>query len=321
MFKFLFCCLIAIASSESLAWQPTGPIKVIVGQGPGGGNELAMRGIAPIIERNNPGVSFIIESRPGLDNVIAMNYFAEQKADGQTILVTVTETSFISAPVVYKSQIRVSPNEYVPVTMIARSPMAFIVPINSPIKTVPDLVAYLKDKTHKFNVGLSGSTNLLAYSYFINKLKLDPVRIQAINYNSPLAAALGVASKDLDMAIVSISSPKALIGTKVRLLAYTGNHAIPGLEEFPLMKQYVPGLSINASWSVFLPPGTPPDITAWYNEQFKQALTTTEARGYFYSNWASIDSNAVGSQGLVNNITLLKQQWSNIADQVLIEKK
>ena len=321
MLKHLFVTLVIGWSSLIYAWQPTGPIKVVVGQAPGGGNELAIRGIIPIIERNNPGASFVVETHPGLDSVVAMNHFANQKPDGQTLLVTVAETSFIASPIAYKSQIQVDPNNYVPITTLAQGPLAFIVPIDSSIKDVPALIAKLRDKNNKFNIGISGSTNLLAYSYFIKNLNLESDRVQAINYNSPTAATLGVASKDLDLAIVSIASAKSLIGTKVKLLAYTSDRPIPGLEQYSLMRQYVPGLIINTSWSVFLPPGTSIDIVAWYTEQFKKSLATAEAREYFHSNWSAIDNNDVGPQGLTNHIKLLKQQWINTANMILTEKK
>lgn len=320
MFKTLAGIVLATVVNIAFAWQPTGPIKVVVGQAPGGGNELAIRGVGSIIEKTQP-VSFIVEHHPGLDNVIAMNHFAGQKPDGQTILVTATETSFIAAPVAYRSNIKVDPNEYVPVTMLAQAPMAFVVPINSPIKNISELLAYLKNKPQKFNVGLSGSTNLLAYQYFVTKLKLDPVVVQPIRYNSPAAAVLGVANGDLDMAIVSISSTKALVGTKIRLLAHTGESAIADLPDVPLMKNYVPGLIIHASWSVFLPPKTPPAVVEWYTDQFRQALNTTQARAYFYTNWATINPKAIGPVGLSNSITGLRQQWSRSAEAVLRDQK
>jgi tripartite-type tricarboxylate transporter receptor subunit TctC len=316
MIKMFFGIALATVVNLAFAWQPTGPIKVIVGQAPGGGNELAMRGVGAIIEKTQP-VNFLIENHPGLDNVVAMNHFAGQKPDGQTLLVTAIETSFVAAPVAYRSNIKVDPNEYVPVTMLAQAPMAFVVPINSPIKNIPDLLAHLKNKPQKFNVGLSGSTNLLAYQYFVTKLKLDPVAVQPIRYNSPSAAVLGVANSDLDMAIVSISSTKALAGTKVRLLAHTGELPIADLPDVPLMKNYVPGLIIHASWAVFLPPKTPPAVAEWYAVQFKQALNTTQARAYFYTNWATINPKAMGPAGLSNNITTLRQQWNKSAEAVL----
>lgn len=302
------------------AWQPSNPIRVVVGQAPGGGNELALRGVAQIIEKNQP-VNFIVQHYPGLDNVVAMNHFADQRPDGQTLLVTALETSFVAAPVAHKNQVRVDPMEYSPVVMLAQAPLAFVVPVNSPIKNMSDLVAKLKKRDFKkFNVGLSGSTNLLTYHYFVNRLDLDATMIQPVNYNSPAAAVTDVASGNLDLAIVSISSTRALLGNKIRMLAHTGNTSIAALPDVELARNHVPGLVIHVSWSVFLPPRTPPHIVSWYATQFQQALNTTEARAFFYSNFATINPQAQTPAGLTNTIVDLRRTWNRTAETVLVPR-
>jgi tripartite-type tricarboxylate transporter receptor subunit TctC len=321
MHKFLVGLVGCVLINVSWAWQPTNPVRVVVGQTPGGGNELALRGVAQIIEKTQP-VNFIVQHYPGLDNVVAMNHFANQKPDGQTLLVTALETSFVAAPVAHKSQLLVDPMEYVPVTILAQAPMAFVVPINSPIKTMSDLVARLKKQDFKkFNVGLSGSTNVLTYHYFVKRLGINPDLIQPVNYNSPTATVTDVAGGNLDLAIVSISSTRALLGNKIRMLAHTGNTPIAALPDIDLAKNHVPGLVINVSWSVFLPPRTPPHVVAWYTTQFQQALNTSEARAFFYSNFATINPKAQSSSGLANAIADLRQNWNRTAEAVLVDKK
>jgi tripartite-type tricarboxylate transporter receptor subunit TctC len=305
-------------ATSAMAWQPSdAPIKVVVGQSPGGGNEYAMRGIAPSIEKANPKVTFIIDHRPGLDNVIALNYFAKQKPDGQTILVVNQEAAFVAAPVAYKNQLQADPTDFTLVTNIGRAPMAFIVPENSPIKTVPQLIAYLQDKNNKFNIGVSGSVVLLTYSYFVNKIGVDKERVQAIPYQSAMAATIDVAGSKLDMAIVPVSIPRPMVGTKIRLLGHTGSVPIAGIEKVSLIKNHVPELEINASWAVFLPPNTPPDITKWYVEQFQQASSTPDTIEYFRSGWAVIDPTAQGPAGLAASIYRLKKHWYRLAEETL----
>jgi tripartite-type tricarboxylate transporter receptor subunit TctC len=318
MLKYVVAAVLAVVfASSALAWEPPSVVKVVVGQSPGGGNEYAMRGVAPVIEKENPKVSFIIDHKPGLDNVVAMNHFAQQKPNGHTLLVVNQETGFIAAPIAYKNQLQLDPMNYTFVTTIAKAPLAFIVPIDSPFKTVPQLLAHLKNNQTKFNIGLSGSVNLLTYSYFTNKLQLSTDRIQSIRYQSPTAASIAVASKELDMAIVPISVPRPMVGSKLRILAHTGSRPIPGIEDVALMKDYVDGLEINASWSVFLPPGTPANIVKWYADQFQKALASEQTKEYFSAGWATIDTTALGPQGLTASISKLKKTWLETARQVL----
>lgn len=320
MNKFLVAVLGCLFFNIAWAWQPANPVRVIVGQAPGGGNELALRGVAQIIEKNHP-VNFVVQHHPGLDNVVAMNHFTDQRPDGQTLLVTALETSFVAAPVAHKSHVRVDPMEYSPVIMLAQAPLAFVVPINSPIKNMGDLVARLKKQEFKkFNVGLSGSTNSLTYHYFVNRLGLDPAMIQPVNYNSPAAAVTDVAGGNLDLAIVNVASTRALLGNKIRLLAHTGNAPIGALPDAELARNHVPGLVIHVSWSVFLPPRTPHHVVSWYADQFRKALNTTEARAFFYSNFATINPQAQSPAGLTTAIADLRSVWMRTAESVLIVK-
>ena len=88
----------------------------------------------------------------------------------------------------------------------------------------------------------------------------------------------------------------------------------------PLIKNYVPGLILNVSWSVFLPPNTPPEIAKWHTEQIRRALNTTQARAYFYTNFASINTPATNPAGLIHAIADLQKTWNKVAETMLKEK-
>ena len=321
MNKVLTKLLIVVSSlfaTTAFAWNPPSTVKVIVGQSPGGGNEFAFRGIDPILEKNISGTRFVIEHRPGLDNVVAMNHFAEQRPDGSNIFVVVQATGFVAAPVAYESQLKVDPMKYSFVTTLAKSPMAFIIHPNSRFKTVSQLIAHLQDEKTKANIGISGSINLLAYSYFLEKIGVPIDRAQSIRFNSPTEASVAVASGSIDLAIVPMSVPKPLIDAgKVKLLAHTGSTPIPSTESAELMKDHVPGFILDAAWSVFLPPGTPSEITKWYSDTFVNALKDPAAKKYYETNWAVIDKNALGQQGLTTSISDLRRTWMPISKKVL----
>jgi len=311
----LFCLL----SQKSYAWEPNFTfIKVIVGQSPGGGNEFAFRGIQKQLESNNPNIKFLVEHHPGSDNVVAMNYFANSQPNGESILVVVQASGFVAAPVAYEAELKVNPMTYTFVTPIAKSPMAFIVSADSKFKTVPELISYLKNKNNKFNIGSSGNINLLTYHYFLNKLRVTTEQAQVVQYQSPMEASVAVASKEIDMAIVPLSVPKSLIESgKIRLLAHTGSSKIAGLENIELMKDYVDGLEIEATWSIFLPPNTPKEILDWYVKEFVKSINSLDAKKYYETNWSQPSYQSLGPAGLEKEIKELRKHWLPIAQTVL----
>jgi tripartite-type tricarboxylate transporter receptor subunit TctC len=320
--KYFLLLALTLLSASVWAWTPPSTVKVIVGQSPGGGNEFAFRGIQPILEKNAPLVNFIFDYRPGMDNVIAMNHFSSQPADGSAILVVVQTTGFVTAPVAYKSQLKSDPINYSFVTTLARAPMAFVVKDNSEFKTVPQLLAHLKQPGNQFNIGISGGINLLAYSYFIDQLGVSEDLVQKINFKSPTEATVAVAGGQIDMAIVPMSVPKPLIDAgKVRILAHTGSAPVPGQESVALMRNHMPKFVLESAWSVFLPPGTPKHINDWYVKEIVKAVKNPIAKQYYNTNWASIDSAALGPDGLANSISKLRSHWLPIAQQIFKEEK
>jgi tripartite-type tricarboxylate transporter receptor subunit TctC len=325
MKSFVRFCIIAFAltvATGAKAWTPPSTVKVIVGQSPGGGNEFAFRGILPVLEKNNPGINFRFDHKPGLDNVVAMNHFANQPQDGSAILVVVQASGFVTAPTAYKKQLKTDPMNYTFVTTLAKSPMAFVVKENSRFRTVPQLTEYLKTPGTKFNVGISGGINLLAYSYFTNSLGISQELVQKINYKSPTEATVAVASGQIDMAIVPMSVPKPLIDAgKVRIIAHTGSSAVVGQESVPLMRDYIPNFVLDTSWTVFLPPGTQQNIVDWYVKNTLQAQNDPTVKGYYRNNWATIDPKTLGPSGTSRSIQALKAQWMPIAQKIIEEEK
>lgn len=313
-----FLMILIPAQARVLDWSHPSTVRVIVGQSPGGGNEFAFRGVGHILEKNIPGIRFLLEHRPGLDNVVAMNHFAAQKPDGQRLLVMVQATGLVAAPIAYRQQLTTDPMTFRFVTNIAQSPMAFVVHPDSDIRSVSDLIRLAQDPRRRLNIGISGSINLLAYSYFVQSIQSPEDAVQAVRFNSPTQASLAVVSRDIDVAIVPMSVTKALIDAgRIKLLAHTGASEIPGMRSTSLMKNHIPGFELEATWSVFLPPATDRKIVEWYAVQFAKALNTPQAMDYFVTNWAQIDRTALGPNKMAETVERLRETWMHIAETVL----
>lgn len=65
---------------------PSGPIRMVVPYGAGGGTDLEARAIAPYLQRYL-GVSITVENQAGADGRLALSRFARQPPDGYTIAV------------------------------------------------------------------------------------------------------------------------------------------------------------------------------------------------------------------------------------------
>ena len=80
----------------ALAWEPTKPVQVYIGNTPGAGNEMAFRKLAEIVQKKNPNFVYVVQNIPGADSVIANNKFLEAPNDGLTINLPSHMSSYVT---------------------------------------------------------------------------------------------------------------------------------------------------------------------------------------------------------------------------------
>ena len=76
----------AAAAQEDAASFPSKPIRLVVGFGAGGGNDLVARIVGPKLSELL-GQPVVIENRPGAAGQLAVVYAQSQPADGYTLVV------------------------------------------------------------------------------------------------------------------------------------------------------------------------------------------------------------------------------------------
>jgi tripartite-type tricarboxylate transporter receptor subunit TctC len=323
MIKFIISALVSASvafSGTTLAsdWKPTQTVKVVVGQGPGAANEIAFRTVSKVAKTD---ANFVIDHQPGMDGGLSWNHFSTQPADGHTIMINVAEGSLIVLPNAYPSQLKLNPNNAIPVSVLGSSPFAFVVPENSPIKTPRDLVAAYQGKSAKGNisVGISGSGNLLVHSYLMDRGQGDDKKVVLARYKAAPQALTDLAGNTIDIAIVPISSAKPLVEAgKVRIIAITSDRPLKAAPKIPVMKDTVPGLVVGATWSMFLPPNTDPKIVKWYADTFTPAILNKEIQKTFEDQWA-VTFDSAGPDHMKKFIAKTKLDLDAVAKKVIVE--
>ena len=311
---------VLLTALNAFAWEPTKPIRVILGFTPGSGNEVSFRGVEAVLQKQYPNVNFVIEHRPGVDSVLATNLFAKLPADGHAISIPSEQGTFVTAEIWNKQAMEFNPFEFEFVTSIAQSPLALIARISSPVNTVAELVETLKKPNRNIDFAVGGGAHKVAYEFLTESIKADETKVQSVLYRGPNPAALAVASNQTEFGIMPVAIAQPLIaGGKVKLIALAGDKKLSAYPNAPLLKDTVPGLVVNAGWVIVLPKGTPKEIVNWYVNAFVPAIRSAEAKVYFDNNLMIVNENQLGPEKVKNAMINLRDKWQPIVRKMKVD--
>jgi len=320
--KFIKQLLITVLLFPVLghAWEPSKPINVTVGFGPGSGNEVSFRGVSSLIEKSNPNIKFYIENKPGADGVVAMNEFIGKPSDGYHAYVPSHQGIWVTADVFQKDVKRYSLDDFEYTVSIAKSPLAIIAPANSSVNTIPELLQLLKTTQKPITFAAGSGAHKLAFVYLMNKTNSNQELIKTANYKGPLQAGQDVAGGHVDFGIIPTAIANTLVQTgKVKFIALCSEQKLRRLPNVPLMHDYVPGMNVYAGWGIVLPKGTPKVIVDWYVTEFSKAIRSAEAQKFFDENMMFSQEKLLTPAGFKRDMLDLRSQWLPVVQNMKLD--
>lgn len=302
------------ATTSVLAWEPTKSIHVLVGFGPGSGNELSFRGVSSLIEKANPKVNFIIENRPGADGVVAMNEFVTRPNDGHYIYIPSHQGIWVTADFFNKEVKRYSLDNFEYVVSIAKSPLVVIAWSGSSVSTVPELLDRVKNTNKPITFAAGSGAHKLAFSYMVSKVSVNTELVQTANYKGPAQAVQDVAGGHVEFGIVPAAVAATFVkGGKVKIIGVCSEKPVNGIDA-PLMNKWIPGMNVYAAWGIILPKGTNPEIQKWYVDNFSKVIKSPEAKQFFDNNYMFFDERELTPKGFNDSMMRLRIQWLPILE-------
>jgi tripartite-type tricarboxylate transporter receptor subunit TctC len=150
---FVFAVL-GLAEPAS-AQQKVSSLKIVVPLAAGGGADILARILAEQIGKAE-NINTIVENRPGAGTVIGTEVVARAAPDGETVLLT--NPAFLINPHIKKVSYDPLTN-FEPVCNMVDFPLVFVVPKDSQIKSMKDMIAMAKEKPGSVTVGSAGTGN------------------------------------------------------------------------------------------------------------------------------------------------------------------
>ena len=267
--KKLLLLLISIPTL-ALAWTPEKPIFAIICYPPGSTNEIVFRHIADIVTQNNPGVSFVIEAKPGAAGVVANNYLAAQPADGYTLTVPNTTTTAVANDIWQQDVMRYNWQNMPTPVIFGETPLVVAAQASSTINTIKQLKQLLKNPKKNINIATSGGTTSLAYYQLCDISQCDKKYVAEILYGNSPATVLSTASEQTDYGIVfEIAAAPLVKSGKIKLLADSD-------------------LNMSNGYMIMLPEGTPTDVVEWYETEFGRVVSSREFQSWAKNNYITV---------------------------------
>lgn len=321
--KFLIAAL--LVPTLAFAWEPTKPVTVMIGNTPGAGNEMAYRKLAEIVQKRNPNFVYVVQNIPGADSVIANNRFLEAPNDGYTINLPSHMSSYVTNDIWEKNIKKYNYDSFVDVLTMGKSPLVLVASAQSGINTPQEFVKYIQSG-RTINIAVGGGAHRTAYEYLMDRGRGNRDAVKPVKFNGPQPAVQSVASYDgktgTEFGILPIAVAKALIdGGKVKPIGFTGTRRMAQFPNVPLLNSIAPGINVYAAWSIQLPPGTRPEIVAWYQREFSAAVRSSEYKEYTDANVIFYVEEELTPAGLKKNMDDLRATFLPVLSRIDLSKE
>jgi tripartite-type tricarboxylate transporter receptor subunit TctC len=255
---------------------PSRPITLLVPLAPGGGVDFVARTIGQKLSERL-GKPVLVENRPGGGTVVAAVALAKAPPDGYTLLLTPGAT-LSSNTAVYKSLPYDPRKDFVPIAL--PSQVAFTLVINPalPIKSMPELIRYAKDKPGELIVGTAGiaTTTHLAGELLAFK---TGIKLRYAHYRGSPPAMNDVIAGSIQMMFADpVTGAELAKAGKVRALGVTGKNRVSVFPDVPPIADSVPGYDAT-NWHMILAPAhTPPEIVEKLSSEIRAICALPEVR-------------------------------------------
>lgn len=248
-------------------------LRYVVPFTPGGLTDVMARLVGQQLgERLN--VTVVVENRPGAGAMIGAEQVARATPDGNTLL-AITMTHSVNATLLRdRSRFDIT-KDLKPVALLASTPILVVVPANSSIRTLDDLVKAAKAK--ELNAGSSGvgTPSHLSLALFN---QLNGTKILHIPYSggSPSLTDLMGGQLDVIFSNYAESLPYVQSG-KLRAIAIASSERNPQLPNVPTSAEAgMPKLNVEQWTAVMLPSGTPDAVVQRLGKELVNIMAVPE---------------------------------------------
>jgi tripartite-type tricarboxylate transporter receptor subunit TctC len=269
--------LIATAVSGHTQDFPTKPIRILVGAAPGGLIDLFARTYAGKLQERS-GQPVLVENNSVATGTIGANLVAKAPPDGYTLIMGHPANMTIW-PIMNPKLPYVPRKDFAPIALVGKAANLLLVPKNSPIHSVKELIAMAKSKPGGLTYASQGlgSSAHMATDQFKLATGIPAVHVP---YRGSTPAVTDLIAGQVSFMIDTVPFNLAHVrGGTLHALAVASDERSPVLPDVPTMAEAgVPNVQGGLWLALFAPAHTPPAVISYLNKQAQEIFALPDVR-------------------------------------------
>lgn len=244
---------------------------------PGGPTDSLGRIMADGLQKKY-GQAAVVENLPGAAGNIGIDKVKRAKGDGHTLLVVPAGNLTINPTLMPNFPFDIA-RDFVPITMLAKTPNVMVASVASGFKTVRDVIAAARSKPDSLSYASPGvgSGLHLAGELFKQQAGVEilhvPYKGSGPALNDLLGGTVPLMFGNLPATLPSIRAGKLVA------LGVTEAQRSPAAPDIPtLAEQGVPGVVVTSWYGLLAPAGTPPEVAEQLARDAKAFLAQPAVR-------------------------------------------
>ena len=253
--------LAALAATGALpmAAHAAGPnVKMMLPANPGGGWDTTGRALGKSLIESGAASTVTFDNKGGAAGAIGLAQFVNgSKGDPNAMMVM--GAVMLGGIITGKPPVNLS--QATPLARLTSEYNVFVLPANSPFKTMGDVVAQLKKDpgSVKWGGGSRGSTEHIAAAMLAREVGVDPAKINYVAFRGGGEATAAILGGNVTVGGSGLSEFSEYINTgQMRAIAVTSPARLKG-SDIPTMKEQGLNVEIGNWRGVYGAPGITPD--------------------------------------------------------------
>jgi len=314
----IVCILIDLAPLQAADF-PTKPLTVIVTVSPGGSNDIQARAFATTAQKILIQPTIVL-NKPAASGMLGLMQGAQAAPDGYTMTTSsMSEMCMMEWEIANNRKMEFSLNDFVSIGAFTVSPLMIAVPINSPWKTIEELIAAAKANPGKYAYA-SGGINRIAHINTELFSKALGLKFRHVPYSGGGPAVAAIVGAHEDFASVTPSSSVPIIkGNKLRALAVQGDKRSKFLPDVPTLKEKGIDAGLPQIVGLGVPKKTPRPIVEKLRATVKKVCEDKSFASVIESQGDEV--NYVSGDQFAKIQEAASQKVSKLFKQLLEEKK